>query len=437
MQKKRPKNKRHASSKERASSRRRASSRERVPSKGHKPLKERKPSNECPPNERKPQKQRGLPNGHIPPEAPGSKSSRPKGGRVFSLVGIFCKGLSALIVAVLLISGIGVGVFVYCNSPPDNPPVLQSDTFRIPGDGTVYIEVRNGESAISVGKRLENAGVIRTRYFWELISRLDKEYIKTGTYRFNIPATQLEIRSILVSGKQLLTRVTIPEGVTLRKIAQILEEAGICEGEAFLAAASDRNIIAGYRIPGETMEGYLYPDTYLFPAAYPAPQLVRTLADTFFQRLEEIYGGVLGLSPEELNSRVILASIIEREYRVDDEAPTMAGVFNNRLEIGMALQSCATVEYVITEIQEKPHPAVLYDRDTRIRDPYNTYIRSGLPPGPISAPGPVALKAVFYPDSNDYLYFRLTDPAAGRHYFSRTFDEHIRAGILYVKGRGS
>ncbi|MDR2608415.1 MAG: endolytic transglycosylase MltG, partial [Treponema sp.] len=83
-----------------------------------------------------------------------------------------------------------------------------------------------------------------------------------------------------------------------------------------------------------------------------------------------------------------------------------------------------------------PHPTVLYDQDIQIRDPYNTYIRPGLPPGPISAPGPMALKAVFYPDSNDYLYFRLVDPAEGRHYFSRTFDEHIRAGVLYVKGRG-
>jgi UPF0755 protein len=335
-----------------------------------------------------------------------------------------------------LLSGIGIGVFVYCNSPPDNPPEFQSDALRIPGDGTAYIEVRNGESAISVGRRLENAGILRTRHFWNLVSRLNPEYIKTGTYRFNIPATQLEIWSVLVSGRQLLIRVTIPEGVTLKKTARILEEAGVCKAEEFLGAASDRRILEEYRIPGKTMEGYLYPDTYLFPADYPAPQVVRTMADTFFQRLEEIYGGVPGLTAEELNDRIIQASIVEREYRVDDEAPVMAGVFYNRLKIGMALQSCATVEYVITEIQGKPHPSALYDRDIQIRDPYNTYIRPGLPPGPVSAPGPAALKAAFYPDSNDYLYFRLTDPAAGRHYFSRTFDEHIRAGVLYVKGSG-
>jgi UPF0755 protein len=103
----------------------------------------------------------------------------------------------------------------------------------------------------------------------------------------------------------------------------------------------------------------------------------------------------------------------------------------------MALQSCATVEYVITEIQGKPHPETLYIRDTEIRDPYNTYIRPGLPPGPICSPGETALNAVFNPASSDFLYFRLIDPAAGRHYFSRTLDDHIRAGVFYLKGSGS
>jgi UPF0755 protein len=135
----------------------------------------------------------------------------------------------------------------------------------------------------------------------------------------------------------------------------------------------------------------------------------------------------------ELFKRVIVASIVEREYRVDEEAALMAGVFYNRLEIGMALQSCATVEYVITELQGRPHPEVLYNRDIEIRDPYNTYLRPGLPPGPISAPGKTALEAAFNPESGAYFYFRLTDPEAGRHYFSRTLDDHIRAGALYVK----
>jgi UPF0755 protein len=182
------------------------------------------------------------------------------------------------------------------------------------------------------------------------------------------------------------------------------------------------------------MEGFLYPDTYLFPPNYPAPLVIKTMAETFFRRLAELGTDALDLSPEELYRKVILASIVEREYRVDEEAQLMAGVFYNRLHISMPLQSCATVEYVITEILGRPHPKVIYIKDTEIRNPYNTYVMSGLPPGPISAPGAVALNAVFNPIASDYLYFRLVDSAVGQHYFSRTFDDHIKAGLLYVKG---
>jgi UPF0755 protein len=282
---------------------------------------------------------------------------------------------------------------------------------------------------------MEAAGIIRSRYFWELLSRLDKEYLKAGTYSFSLPATQLEIRSLLVSGRQLLIRVTVPEGTTLKKTARILEDAGVCAAADFLAAASEQDILDRYRIPGATLEGYLYPDTYLFPEGYPADLTVRAMADTFFKRLAELQPDSLSLSPAELNSRVIMASIVEREYRVDEEAPIMAGVFYNRLRIGMALQSCATVEYVITEIQGRPHPERLYERDTEIRNPYNTYMVPGLPPGPISAPSAVALNAAFSPVPSEYLYFRLVNPAEGRHYFSQTLDDHIRAGALYVKAR--
>jgi UPF0755 protein len=282
---------------------------------------------------------------------------------------------------------------------------------------------------------MESAGIIRSRHFWELLSRFDRRYLKAGTYSFSLPATQLEIRSLLVSGRQILIRLTIPEGTTLKKTARLLAEAGVCSSEDFLAAASDPALLDAYRAPGPTLEGYLYPDTYLFSEGYPAELVVKTMADTFFKRLAELWPDTLALSPEELNRRVIMASIVEREYRVDEEAPLMAGVFYNRLRIGMALQSCATVEYVITEIQGRPHPERLYERDTEIRSPYNTYMVPGLPPGSISAPSAVALNAAFNPAPSDYLYFRLVNPAEGRHYFSQTLDDHIRAGALYVKAR--
>ncbi|GHU93678.1 hypothetical protein FACS189479_05410 [Spirochaetia bacterium] len=357
------------------------------------------------------------------------------------------KILSLIIGLALLLFALAAGLVLYVNSPPGLAPIGAADgSLRVEDDGSVSIEVRNGESALSVGKRLEEAGIIRSRYFWHLLSRYEKEYIKTGTYALKLPASQMAIHSVLISGRQMLHRVTVPEGVTLKKAARIFEEAGICEAEAFWEAAADPAILDRYRIPGKTMEGYLFPDTYLFPRNFSASLVVQTMADNFFERIAglEFAAGTDGqgldspaqLPPEELFRRVSLASIVEREYRVDDEAPLMAGVFYNRLGIRMALQSCATVEYVITEIQGKPHPEVIYTRDTEIRDPYNTYVNAGLPPGPICSPGLVALNAVFNPAESDYLYFRLIDPAAGRHYFSRTLDDHIAAGVFYVKGKG-
>ncbi|MDR0997966.1 MAG: endolytic transglycosylase MltG [Treponema sp.] len=355
------------------------------------------------------------------------------------VIRFIAKILSVFISVFLLLFALAVGAFVYANSPPPAGP-REGEGLRLEEDGSVLLEVRRGESSLSVGKRLEESGIIRTRYLWHLLSYFKKEYIKSGSYRLEIPAKQTAIHALLVQGRQMLVRVTVPEGITLKKAARIFEDSGICGAGDFLQAAADREILDWYRVPGETMEGCLFPDTYLFPKDYPADRVIRAMADNFFLRLEA-FSGPAGspalLPPDELYRAVILASIVEREYRVDEEAPLMAGVFYNRLRIGMALQSCATVEYVITEIQGKPHPETLYTRDTEIRDPYNTYLRPGLPPGPICSPGAVALDAVFNPASSEFLYFRLIDPQAGRHYFSRTLDDHIRAGVFYLKGSGS
>jgi len=342
---------------------------------------------------------------------------------------------------ILCVSLAFLAMFVYSNTPPPFSPEREGVTIADSADSgaarySVRFDVRKGESAQSVGQRLAAAGLIRSEYFWYLLCRYyKKETVKSGTYLIDVPANQIAIHRILVSGRQILMRVTIAEGLTLKKTAALLEEADICPAKEFLAAARDPAMVERYRIPGASMEGYLYPDTYLFPSAYPAERVVQAMADNFFTRIGEIDEKTLSMPPDELNRLVILASIVEREYRLDEEAPIMAGVFFNRLNIGMALQSCATVEYVMTEIQGRPHPEILLTRDTEIRDPYNTYVYPGLPPGPICAPGPVALGAVLAPVKSTYLYFRLIDPAVGKHYFSGTLDDHIRAGTLYLKGR--
>ena len=359
----------------------------------------------------------------------------------------FCKFLSASIAMVLVIGALAFAAFTYFNAAPEGNiellrPVIDEMAarggIRLDEDNALIFEVRNGESAQSVGARLQSAGVIRNRYFWNTLFRLDNEFLRTGTYRIALPASQIRIRSILTSGEQLLVRVTIPEGSTLRRAARILEDEGICSFDDFMAAASSREILDAFNVPGASMEGFLFPDTYLFPLGYPAHRVVTAMAENFFQRLEELdremQGAVSALSPEELYRRVTLASIVEREHRLAEEAPIMAGVFYNRLQIGMHLQSCATVEYVITEILGRPHPNVILYRDLEIRNPFNTYMYRGLPPGPISAPGRVALKAAIEPAATNYLFFRLINASTGRHHFSRTFDEHNRAGALFVRG---
>lgn len=324
-------------------------------------------------------------------------------------------------------------LIVNANAAPSRAPVDTAGV-RIESGGSAVIEIQDGESSIAAGRRLFEAGIIKSLLFWNIISQLEREYIKAGVYQIDLPVNQIALHRILQKGRQKLFRLTVPEGATLRKTAAILEDAGICTAASFLHAAEDSALLGEYRVPGETMEGYLYPDTYLFQANYPAELVVRKMADTFFSRLDELGISAYSLDPGKLYEKVTLASIIEREYRVAEEAAVIAGVFKNRLENGMRLESCATVEYIITEIEGKPHPRRLYNRDIRIQNPYNTYIRSGLPPGPIAAPGAVALKAAFAPENNDFLFFRVADSESGRHYFSKNFDEHIAVGELLVKG---
>jgi UPF0755 protein len=160
------------------------------------------------------------------------------------------------------------------------------------------------------------------------------------------------------------------------------------------------------------------------------------MLDNFYIKIAALGIDTDTFDRDALYNKVILASIIEREYRAKSEAPVMAGVFYNRLKRGMRLESCATVEYIITGIEGKPHPVRLFFSDLEIENPYNTYLNKGLPPGPISSPGETALAAAFFPAENDYLFFRLLDPAAGRHHFSKSYDEHLRTGTVefYIKG---
>ncbi len=314
--------------------------------------------------------------------------------------------------------------------------VLSRPPASIPEAGILFT-VRSGESASEVALRLEREGLIRSRFVFRAFARLfgAEGGLKAGVYLIKPGTDARAVLTLLVSGKQALARVTVPEGASLSRVASILEDAGVVKAEEFLAASRDLALLSELKIPSLSLEGYLFPDTYFLPRGYSASDVARTMLKTFRARIADIPEAA-SLSATELHAKVTLASIVEREYRIADEAPLMASVFYNRLKIGMALQSCATVVYVITEKLGKPHPERLFDRDIAIPDPYNTYLNRGLPPGPIANPGITALRAALRPATTKYLYFRLVDEAKGRHHFSETLEEHIGAGALLVKRVG-
>ncbi len=261
---------------------------------------------------------------------------------------------------------------------------------------------------------------------------IESDGVKTGFYDLNSGMSIKDLATVLSTGAPEYITMTVPEGLTIRKTAKLMENAGVCSAEDFIKKCHDKELLAEYGIPSESFEGYLYPDTYNFVENCSTEDAVRKLVDTFFIRAKEI-PGLMGKTPAEILKIVTLASIVEREYKAASEAPLIAGVFTNRIKVGMKLESCATVEYVITEIKGKPHPERLFYIDLKIDNPYNTYMYYGLPPAPISNPGFTALKAAASPAETDCYYFVLSDESAGTHTFTKTLSQHNAAKSLYIK----
>ncbi len=291
--------------------------------------------------------------------------------------------------------------------------------------------IKRGASVRAITADLKTAGLIRFEYPTYLYFRLVNNPIKAGTYKLSPAWSIRTLSAYLQAGKQELIKVTVPEGLTLSKTAAILEERQVVTADAFLATAENPTLLQVYGITGNSAEGFLFPDTYFFSYTETAAHVVTTMLDNFFNKAAAIPH--FPTDPAQRYEAVILASIIEREYRVPEEAAKIAGVFSNRLHIGMGLQSCATVEYILTEVQHKPHPERLLNRDLEIDHPYNTYKWRGLPPGPISNPGMTALYAACNPEKSNYLYFRLEDAEAGTHVFTRNLTEHTQAGAIILK----
>ena len=338
------------------------------------------------------------------------------------------KSQKIIFAVIILFVCIGLGLAAtasYLNRPVDS----------IPEEGVIF-SVKKGETLSDVSERLEEESLIKSAFFLKLLSkfRRTENSIKTGSYSMQTGFSTTDIHDLLISGVQTLVRVTVPEGWTLGMIAGLLEQKDICDREDFIKVANSARMVNELNIPGESVEGYLFPDTYFFPVNHPAESIITTMVSTFFKNIGEILPDFADWKKIELHRQIILASIVEREYRMAEEAPIIASVFNNRLKFNIGLESCATIVYVITEINGKPHPNVINRADTKIDSPYNTYKWHGLPPGPISNPGKLALNATFHSAVSDYFYFVLKDPNTGEHHFSEDLNEHNQMKYFYSKG---
>ncbi len=319
-----------------------------------------------------------------------------------------------IILVILIISAAAAGgaIIININKVPQSMP------------GETMFRVSSGDTAYHIAGNLEDSGLIKSSRFFVFYSRFlgTTGSMKSGLYRITGHMTTINIHTKLISGSEELYPVTIPPGLTARNIGEILEKEGITGVEDFLEIVASENA-----------EGCLFPDTYNFPKDYPAAKVVEYMKETFFTTLEAIYPEYENMDEVEVREKIIMASIIEREYRNADEAARIASVFYNRIAENMYLGSCATVVWVITEELGKKHPERLLYRDLEISSPYNTYRNKGLPPGPICNPGKTALNAAFNPENTDFLYFLLEDPEKGTHLFSKSLSEHNRSYELYIK----
>ncbi len=307
----------------------------------------------------------------------------------------------------------GIVFYIWCITPCSS--AVLPVTFIIPDGSTLSrtVGILNREKLISSPRgftilaKIKNAG----------------HRIKSGEYRISQPPTPAALLEKLIHGKVLTHPVTIPEGSTIYDIARILEEAGFGRAEQFADRAADPDAVSPDFCSSETLEGYLFPDTYRFSKGVPPAAILRKMVARFKEvyAAEKAMAHIQGLSRKEI---ITVASMVEKETAHPDERSVIAAVFLNRLEKGMRMECDPTVIYGLQRI-DPAFEGRLRKRHLEKKTPYNTYRISGLPPGPICNPGRASIRAVLNPADADYLYFVSRND--GTHKFSRTFTEHLHA----------
>jgi len=291
------------------------------------------------------------------------------------------------------------------------------------------VDFAKGSSLNKLASELETEGIIGSSTFFILYARISgvSGKVQAGTYQLSDAMTPPAILRKLVVGDVFEKRFAVPEGYSIFQIAEMLDSRGYFKKEPFLRECRNPQLLKELGIHGETVEGYLYPSTYNLLKVEDPAGLIKQMTAQF----RKIYADKFSL-PEK-NSRfsqsqiITLASIVEKEAVVPQEKPLIASVFLNRLKKGMPLQSDPTATYGTRAFGGK-----VTGSDVRRDSPYNTYIISGLPPGPIGNPGAEAIEAVLQPAATGYYYFVAKND--GTHHFSKSLDEHNRAVQFYLKG---
>lgn len=301
-------------------------------------------------------------------------------------------------------------------------------SLRSVSDGSRHVDfaVRSGSNLASVTAKLQEANLIHSSFFFKLYMRLTgcSGKIKFGVYDLSDGMSASQIARTLTSGKTKTISITIAEGLHNRQIADLfVAKKFFASRDEFLQYAAKKSILDKYKIPAQTVEGYLFPDTYYLPQGYPKEKIIEHMIDHFFDKVKEVKN--FPTDPRKIHEMVILSSIVEREAKLKEERALIAAVFHNRLRDSEPLESCATVQYLF----EKPK-ARLFFKDLEVESPYNTYKVKGLPPGPIGSPGIAAINATVNPEKTDYKFFVLKGDDA--HFFSKTYKDHLAAKKQYI-----
>jgi UPF0755 protein len=293
-------------------------------------------------------------------------------------------------------------------------------------DHQIIFAIAPGEAVDPLIARLSAEGLISDPFKFKLLARIkgDDKKLKAGEYNLSAAMTPNQILDVLVGGKSFLYRLTIPEGYNAKQIAAEVAAQHLGDAQAFLDLVTDPETASRLNIEAQSLEGYLFPDTYLFPKGVSALAIISKMVARFKEQFKpEWYARAreLNLSVHEI---VTLASIIEKETGDPAERPLISSVFHNRLKKKMRLESDPTVIYGIKDFDGNIKRSHL-----STPTPYNTYIIRGLPPGPIASPGLASIEAALYPADTNFLFF--VSKKDNTHHFSATIEEHTKAVRKY------